>query len=346
MTSPWELDRDALGQLLGDQPRYRVDQVWNGLYEQGQPPTDISTLPAKLREQLGQSLVPALNLTTQSISDDEMTLKSLWDVSGDAAVETVLMHYTERSTVCISSQAGCAMGCGFCATGQAGYQRNLTVGEIVEQVIAARNAARPRRLSNIVFMGMGEPFANYDRVIEATRRIISDLGIGARKITISTVGLIPQILRFAEEDLQVGLAVSLHAANDELRTKLVPINKRNPIAELVDAVNHVRHRTGRRVSFEWAMIDGVNDRESDANELATIARKAHAHVNLIPLNPTPGWPTVGTPAVRVREFAASLDKLGVNATIRRNRGNEIDAACGQLRANHEPTPVRLASKKA
>ncbi len=346
MTSPWELDRDALGQLLAEQPRYRIDQVWRGLYDQGLLPSEISTLPATLRDQLDQSLSPALKLVTQAVSDDELTLKSLWHLSGDTAIETVLMHYPSRSTVCISSQAGCAMGCGFCATGQAGYQRNLTVGEILEQVVTARNAAKPRRLSNVVFMGMGEPFANYDRVMQATRRIIHDLGIGARKVTISTVGLIPQMRRFAEEDLQVGLAVSLHAANDELRTTLVPINKRNPIGELVEAANLVRQRTGRRVSFEWAMIDGVNDRDSDARELAVIARKAQAHVNLIPLNPTPGWPTVGSPEVRVREFAALLDELGVNATIRRNRGNEIDAACGQLRANHEPTPVQLATKRA
>ena len=207
------------------------------------------------------------------------------------------------------------MACGFCATGQAGYQRNLTVGEILEQVVLARNEAKPRRLSNIVFMGMGEPFANYDRVVESIRRIIDDIGIGARKITVSTVGLVPQMRRFAEEGLQVGLAVSLHAANNELRTSLVPVNKQHPIEAIVDASRQFRDKTGRRVSFEWAMIDGVNDRSSDAKELAGVAQKAAAHVNLIPLNPTPGWPTVGSPAGRIRDFANELDSLGVNVTV-------------------------------
>lgn len=341
MTSPWDLDRDALSERLAGQPRYRVDQVWRGLYDDGLAPWEISTLPKKLRAQLADELPEALELTTRSISDDKMTVKSLWNMSGDAAIETVLMHYPERSTICISSQAGCAMACGFCATGQAGYQRNLSVGEILEQVIKARNEAKPRRLSNIVFMGMGEPFANYDRLIEAIRRIISDLGIGARKITVSTVGLVPQMRKFADEGLQVGLAVSLHAANDELRTSLVPINKRHPIADLVDAAQGFRSKTGRRVSFEWAMIDGVNDRLSDAHELAKVARAASAHVNLIPLNPTPGWPTVGSSASRIRDFANELEGMDVNVTVRRNRGNEIDAACGQLRANNEATPVKL-----
>lgn len=345
MTSPWDLDREALGELLQGQPRYRIDQVWKGLYNDGLAPADITTLPKKLRVILERELTPALEITTRSISDDEMTVKSLWNMSGDAAIETVLMHYPERSTICISSQAGCAMACGFCATGQAGYQRNLSVGEILEQVVRARTEAEPRRLSNIVFMGMGEPFANYDRVVESIHRIISDLGIGARKITVSTVGLVPQMRRFADEGLQVGLAVSLHAANDELRTSLVPINKRHPIAEIVDAAQQFRTKTGRRLSFEWAMIEGVNDRLSDAQELVKVARDASAHVNLIPLNPTPGWPTVGSSASRIRDFANELEGAGINVTVRRNRGNEIDAACGQLRANQEAKPVKIRPKR-
>ncbi len=345
MVSPWDLSRDALVAHLddhvGELPRYRTDQIWRALYEQGVPPHELTQLPKTLRAQLAENLQPSLTLATRSRSDDEMTVKSLWELPGGASVETVLMHYPERSTVCISSQAGCAMACGFCATGQAGYERNLTVGEILEQVVRARSEAEPRRLSNIVYMGMGEPFANYNRVMESVRRIIGDLGIGARKITVSTVGLVPQMRRFAEEGLQVGLAVSLHAANDDLRTELVPINKRHPIAEVVDASRLYRDRTGRRVSFEWAMIDGVNDRLADAIELAAVAKQAAAHVNLIPLNPTPGWPTTGSPAARIRSFADELDQRGVNVTVRKNRGTEIDAACGQLRANHEATPVTL-----
>lgn len=343
-SSPWDLDRDALGALLSEHPNYRVDQVWKGMHEQGLAPSEISTLPKAMREEFATSLAPALTPAARQETSDGMTVKRLWELPGGARVESVLMHYPQRSTVCISSQAGCAMACGFCATGQAGFERHLTVGEILEQVVVARNEAAPRRLSNIVFMGMGEPFANYDRVLAATRRIIDDLGIGQRKITISTVGMVPQMRRFAAEGLQVGLAVSLHAANNELRTELVPINKRNPIEDIVDASRLYRQNTGRRVSFEWAMIEDTNDRDSDARELIKVANDARAHVNLIPLNPTPGWPTVGTKPERIRQFAAQLEAGGVNVTVRANRGTDIDAACGQLRANNEAKPVTLRRK--
>lgn len=345
LTSPWDLDREALGELLGDQPSYRVDQLWTGMYDQGLPPGEITTLPKALRAELAETLSPALTAAARQETGDGMTVKRLWELPGGARVESVLMHYPERSTVCISSQAGCAMACGFCATGQAGFERHLSVGEILEQVVVARREAAPRRLSNIVFMGMGEPFANYDRVMAAVRRIVDDLGIGQRKITVSTVGLVPQMRRFADEGLQVGLAVSLHAANDELRTELVPINKRHPISDVVDASRRFRENTGRRVSFEWAMIDGVNDSDRDAVQLAEVANDARAHVNLIPLNPTPGWPTVGTPPNRIRSFASQLEAAGVNVTVRANRGTDIDAACGQLRANHEATPVSLGRRR-
>jgi 23S rRNA (adenine2503-C2)-methyltransferase len=195
---------------------------------------------------------------------------------------------------------------------------------------------------------MGEPFANYDRVLTTTRRLIADFGIGARHITISTVGLVPQMRRLAEEGLQVGLALSLHAANDTLRDELVPINKRHPIPELIDACQWFRRQTGRRVSIEWAMIDGVNDRPQDAAELIDVATKARAHVNLIPLNPTPGWPTVGSPKERIHQFAREVRDAGVNVTVRANRGTDIDAACGQLAGSSDaqpaivgPTPVSL-----
>ena len=344
MISPWTPDREEWGELLDGQPRYRVDQLWDGLYRHGLDLADHTNLPAALRQDLAKRFSPALHLATEQRTRDGRTLKWLWTMGDDAAVETVLMHYPGRSTVCISSQAGCAMGCGFCATGQGGYDRNLEVGEILEQVIAARAAALPRRLSNVVFMGMGEPFANYDRVLTVARRIIDDLGVGARRITISTIGLVPQMLRFAEEGLQVGLAVSLHAANDELRTELVPINKQHPIADLVAACQLFRERTGRRVSFEWAMIDGVNDRDSDADELIAVAAEARAHVNLIPLNPTPGWPVVGSAPSRIADFAARLVRGGITATVRANRGTDIDAACGQLKARDRPTPVSLETR--
>ncbi len=334
--SPWSPDRAGYRQLVEDEPGYRLDQIWHGLYRHDTPPTELSNLPKALRARLGQVVQPSLELAATQTSSDGHTVKWLWNLPGGSRVETVLMHYKDRSTVCVSSQAGCAMGCGFCATGQAGYDRNLSVGEILEQVVAARRAAAERRLSNIVFMGMGEPFANYDRLIESLHRIIADFGIGARHVTVSTVGLVPQMLRFADEGLQVGLALSLHAANDDLRTELVPINARHPIDDLIAACQLFRERTGRRVSLEWAMIDGVNDRPSDAAELAAVATRARAHVNLIPLNPTPGWPTVGSRRDRIDEFATELRNRGVNATVRANRGTDIDAACGQLAAADMP----------
>ena len=240
------------------------------------------------------------------------------------------------------------MACSFCATGQAGFERHLRVGEIVEQLARARQHAShstvPRRISNVVFMGMGEPLANYDATWGAIRRIHGDMEIGARHLTVSTVGLVPGILRMAAEDLPVGLAVSLHAADDALRDELVPINRKYPLAELMSACRQYVEATRRRLSFEWAMIDGVNDRPTDAVELARLARSLRlpAHVNLIPLNPTPGWPTTGSPAERVTEFADRLTSLGVNATVRRNRGTDIDAACGQLAAGQ---PVVIGRKR-
>jgi 23S rRNA (adenine2503-C2)-methyltransferase len=334
MRSPWTPDKADYQQLLADQPAYRLNQLWEGLYHQDRAPGDQTNLPKALRETLRTEVEPALKPVVERRSDEGRTVKWLWRLPDDAEIETVLMHYDERSTVCVSSQAGCAMGCGFCATGQAGYQRNLTVGEILEQVVAARRAAseRQHRLSNVVFMGMGEPMANYDRLIECLHRLIADFEIGARHITVSTVGLVPQMLRFAEEGLQVGLALSLHAANDRLRTELVPLNSRHPISDLIAACQLFRERTGRRVSLEWAMIDGVNDRPTDAEELAAVAEAARAHVNLIPLNPTPGWPTVGSPPERIADFVDLLRDRKVNVTVRANRGTEIDAACGQLAA--------------
>jgi 23S rRNA (adenine2503-C2)-methyltransferase len=225
------------------------------------------------------------------------------------------------------------MGCGFCATGQAGFERHLTTGEIVEQVVRATVRAREanRRVSNVVFMGMGEPLANYDNTWSAVERMQGELGMSARHLTISTIGILPGIRRLATERLPVNLAVSLHAANDELRTELVPINKRYPLRELSAACREYLAAKNRRLSFEWALIDGVNDHRRDAAELSAFARPLRAHVNLIPLNPTPGWPTRGTPPAGVRAFRDRLVELGTNVTVRRTRGTDIDAACGQLR---------------
>lgn len=340
MASRYDTPRAALAELLADEPGYRVDQVWQGLYERGVGPDEMTNLPAALRARLCEALPAALAPVTESVGDGGDTIKWLWGLADGHQVETVLMHYPERSTVCISTQAGCAMACGFCATGQAGFDRNLTVGEIVEQVVRARAAAAPRRLSNVVFMGMGEPLANYERTWDAVRLLHGQLGLSARHLTVSTVGVVPGIRRMAGEDLPVNLAVSLHAANDTLRDQLVPLNRRYPLGVLHQACTEYLAAKNRRLSLEWALIDGVNDRPGDAAELADFARSLRAHVNLIPLNPTAGYATRGSPPDRVAAFAERLAGLGANATVRRNRGTSIDAACGQLRATHVAQPGR------
>lgn len=331
-----DLDREALAALLVGEPRYRVDQVWDGLHTRLAEPHELTELPKSLRARLADELPPALELAAESVSDGGDTVKWLWRLGDGREVETVLMYYDRRATVCVSSQAGCAMGCGFCATGQAGFDRHLTTGEIVEQVVRASRRARDdeRRVSNIVFMGMGEPFANYDRTWAAVERIHHDLGRSARHITLSTVGVVPGIERLATEALPVNLAVSLHAADDALRDRLVPVNKRYPLATLALACEAYLAAQGRRLSLEWALIDGVNDTRGQAARLGAYARRLRAHVNLIPLNPTPGYTTRGTPPAGVRAFRDRLLELDVNATIRRTRGTAIDAACGQLRATH------------
>ena len=334
--SRYDWTREQLGELLADQPRFRVDQVWEWLHVHGTDPSDWTNVPKGVRAGVEAELRPALSPAAESVSDDGQTVKWLWTLHDGTQVETVLMHYEDRTTVCVSSQAGCAMACGFCATGQAGFDRHLTSGEIVEQVVRARrrSAEAGKRLSNVVFMGMGEPFANYDRTWEAVHRIHDDLGLGARHLTLSTVGIVPGIRRLADADLPVNLAVSLHLANDVERDVLVPINRRYPLRELADACADYVDATHRRLSFEWALIDGVNDTDRHARELAAYARPLRAHVNLIPLNPTPGYAVRGTPPAGVRAFADRLGALGINATIRRTRGTDIDAACGQLRATH------------
>ncbi len=364
MPSLYDLSRGELGELLVDQPRYRVDQVWQGLYARGASIEALTEVPMTVRTRLTESAPRALEPLAETVSDGGQTVKWLWGIVNRTdvgrpdrderlSVETVLMHYDERSTVCVSTQAGCAMGCGFCATGQAGFARHLTTGEIVEQVVRARERAlagpTPRRVSNVVFMGMGEPLANYDRTWEAIERLNADMGISARHLTVSTVGIVPGIRRLGGERLPVNLAVSLHAANDELRNRLIPINERYPLAILATACRDYLEAKGRRLSFEWALIDGVNDRPVDMRELAAYVKPLRAHVNLIPLNPTPGFPVKGSPPTQVTAFRDGLRALNVNATIRQNRGTDINAACGQLRAVHSPphalggpTPVGIS----
>jgi 23S rRNA (adenine2503-C2)-methyltransferase len=343
MPAPYDLTRQELALILEGEPAYRTSQVWDGLHARVQRPEEMTELPAALRAALADALPRALTEVSRQSADDGQTTKWLWGLADGARVETVLMHYPDRVTVCVSTQAGCAMACQFCATGQSGFQRQLTQGEIVEQVAVAMREARSRRVSNVVFMGMGEPLANYDRVWGAVVRLHGDMGLSARHLTLSTVGIVPGIRRLATEALPVNLAVSLHAANNVLRDELVPINRRYPLEVLAGACADYVAASGRRLSIEWAMIDGVNDRARDAAELAEFARPLGAHVNLIPLNPTPGYPVVGSSRRHVHQFRDQMLALGVNATIRVTRGAEIDAACGQLAASSTPRadPVQL-----
>jgi 23S rRNA (adenine2503-C2)-methyltransferase len=304
----------------------------------------MTDLPVGVRDKLGQALFPALLTEVRHVETDKgATRKTLWKLHDGTLVESVLMRYKNRLTVCISSQAGCGMACPFCATGQGGLNRNLSTAEIVEQAAgAARVAASgglsggPMRLSNVVFMGMGEPLANYNRVVAALHRLIdpapAGLGLSQRSITMSTVGLVPAIHKLADEGLNVTLAVSLHAPDDELRDTLVPVNTRWKVREVLEAADAFAARTGRRYSIEYAMIRNVNDQRWRADLLGQMLSGRLAHVNLIPLNPTPGSQWDASPKHVEEAFVAAIAAHGVSVTVRDTRGREIDGACGQLAA--------------
>jgi len=331
-----EATREDLAALMPDEPAYRTEQVWRALNLEGLRPHEMTVLPKPLRQRLEEALTATLSVAGEARSADGATLKWLFQLADGARVETVLMLYSERATVCVSSQAGCAMGCTFCATGQDGFRRHLSASEIYAQVLAAKRAAGARRLTNVVFMGMGEPLANFERLRVALRRIHDDLGISARHLTVSTVGVVPGIRRLGNEPLPVNLAVSLHAANDELRSRLVPANRRWPLGALMEACRVYAASKNRRISFEWALIRDVNDSPDDARQLADLALPLRAHVNLIPLNPTPGFGVAGSGPKALGRFQIELRRLGVNATVRSNRGLDIDAACGQLASRLGP----------
>jgi 23S rRNA (adenine2503-C2)-methyltransferase len=307
-------------------------------------PVAMTDLPAASRDRLAEALLPRLLTPVRELAcDGGTTRKTLWRLHDGALVESVLMGYPDRVTVCISSQAGCGMACPFCATGQAGLTRNLSTGEIVDQVVwfagqTARGALPgcPPRLSHVVFMGMGEPMANYTRVRDAIRRLTDPapdgLGLSQRHITVSTVGLVPAMRKLADEQLSVTLALSLHAPDDELRDELVPVNQRWKVAEVLDTAEEYARRTGRRVSIEYAMIRDVNDQPWRADLLGRLLSGRLAHVNLIPLNPTPGSRWDASPKDVEREFIRRLRAGGIPTTVRDTRGREIDGACGQLAA--------------
>jgi 23S rRNA (adenine2503-C2)-methyltransferase len=320
-------------------------------------PAGMSDLPIAIRNRLGAALLPPLLAEVgRSETDAGATRKTLWQLHDGSLVESVLMHYPatdtsrERVTLCVSSQAGCGMACPFCATGQGGLTRNLTTAEIVEQVRAAARAAsrgeiggEARRLSNVVFMGMGEPLANYGRVLAALYRLTepspAGFGISRRSVTVSTVGIVPAIDRLAEAGLDVTLAVSLHAPDDELRGTLVPVNNRWKVREVLAAADRYARRTGRRYSIEYAMIRDVNDQPDRADLLGDLLAPRQAHVNLIPLNPTPGSPWDASPKRVERAFVARLQARGVPVTVRDTRGRDIDGACGQLAAAGAGAPA-------
>ena len=351
----YALDRDGLVTLMAElgEPRFRAAQVAGWLVRGVDDPQRMTDLPGALRERLASMTAGSTpELIAHHVADEGRTHKFLLRFADGEAIETVLMRYPRRATVCISTQAGCAMGCPFCATGQAGLRRQLTAGEIVRQVVVAQQAlatgrigdveldpsglagSGPDHVTNVVYMGMGEPLANLDATIASVRWLHDPEGFGlsARGITVSTVGLVPAIGRLADLGLPLTLAVSLHAATDALRDELVPINRVHPLVELEDAVQAYRARTRRRVTIEWCLIGDVNDDAAQADALARIARRVRAHVNVIPMNPTPGVRWKEPTRARTDAFVARVEQAGATVTLRDTRGRDAEAACGQLLA--------------
>ena len=340
----YDLEKPELEASLvaSGEPAYRARQIWQGLYQSlWSQPEQFTNLPGSLRQKLGESYAFS-HLTPGPIleSTDRQTRKTMFTLPDGYAIEAVLMNYGKtgsektRRTLCISTQAGCAMGCVFCATGQMGFKRHLTSGEIVEQILfyARQLALQAEKVTNVVMMGMGEPFHNYEATLQAIDRLGDAQGFnfGARRFTISTVGLVPMIRRFANEHRQVNLAVSLHAVQDELRQSMLPVNKRYPLDELMDACRDYVEKTNRRITFEWALIEGVNDSVDQARLLGERLRGLLCHVNLIPLNPTRGFAGKGSTQVRAKAFTAELARFGIPCTLRIRRGIDIQAGCGQL----------------
>jgi 23S rRNA (adenine2503-C2)-methyltransferase len=324
------------------QPAYRAKQIWQGLYQHlWTSPEEFTNLPKSLRDKMAEELSwTAIIPDTVLQSTDGETVKTLFRMKDEREIEAVLMRYEDRRTLCISSQSGCAMGCVFCATGQMGFKRHLTSGEIVAQVIyyARQLKDQGEQVTNVVLMGMGEPFHNYQNTLEAIDRLNDPDGmnLGARRFTISTVGLVPMIRRFADEKRQINLAISLHAANDEERSALLPVNRKYPIKDLIEACRYYVEKTGRRVTFEWALIRDVNDSPETARQLANLLKGLMCHVNVIPLNPTQNYPGQATTRDRARGFCEVLTKANIPCTIRIRRGIDIQAGCGQLASREKP----------
>ena len=334
----YDLGFDTLTNLMTswDEPSYRAKQIWQGLYQHFyNSPSQFPNLPKPLREKMAAELdFIGIEPVRVLDSSDKQAHKTLFKLHDGHFIEAVLMHYDKRRTLCISTQAGCAMGCVFCATGQMGFKRHLSSGEIVAQVMYYARSLHEADLNvtNIVLMGMGEPFHNYENTLMAIDRLNDSDGynFGARRFTISTVGLVPQIKRFADEKRQVNLAISLHAAEDDLRLSMMPVNKKYNIDEVMDACRYYVNQTGRRITFEWALINGINDTPEEARKLAARLKGLLCHVNAIPLNPTHGYKGQATTHERAERFKESLEEAGIPCTIRMRRGIDIQAGCGQL----------------
>jgi 23S rRNA (adenine2503-C2)-methyltransferase len=334
----YDFDLPALTELVRGwgEPAFRARQIWQGLYKNiWTSPNEFSNLPKSLRDKMAAHLrFEVLEPTLKLDSSDGQTRKTLFRLPDGRQIEAVLMRYDRRRTLCISTQVGCAMGCTFCATGQMGFLRHLSSGEIIAQVMyyAKLLQVENEAVTNVVLMGMGEPFHNYENTMQAIDRLNDPDGynFGARRFTISTSGLVPAIRRFAEEKRQVNLAVSLHAAEDDKRVAMMPVNKRYNIEELMDACREYVQKTGRRITFEWALIHEVNDTPEEAQKLASLLKGLLCHVNAIPLNPTTGYSGQATTKERAAVFKEVLERNGIPCTIRMRRGIDIQAGCGQL----------------
>ncbi|MGC9360929.1 MAG: 23S rRNA (adenine(2503)-C(2))-methyltransferase RlmN [Anaerolineae bacterium] len=335
-----DLSYEELERLLTDwgEPSYRAEQVWQWTYRRlAASCGEMTNLPKSLRQRLRESVrMRSLRLVTAQSTDDGLTEKALLETADGARIETVLMRYEERNTVCVSSQVGCAVGCPFCATGQMGLERDLSAGEIVGQVLhfARKLNHQGSQVTNVVYMGMGEPLLNYDAVWCSIERLHHPSGanMGTRRFTVSTIGIVPGIERLAREQSEVGLAVSLHAPTNALRNELVPLNRHYPIEDILEAVRFYIGETGRRVTFEYALIAGVNDTPALAHATADLLAEMLCHVNLIPLNPVPGSGLKPSDEQTTRRFQDVLQNRGIATTLRKSRGSEIAAACGQLSA--------------
>lgn len=329
---------------LRGQPSYRVDQARSWLYERDAASfSEMTNLPATERDALGQRFsLTAPALERADVSTDG-TVKHLWRLADDELIESVLIPAEDRLTLCISSQAGCAMSCAFCATGWSGYRRHLSTAEIVAQYRGARRWARENEkgsITNVVFMGMGEPFMNRRAVMPALTLLNHAYGLGARRVTLSTVGIVPGILELAERSEQFRLAVSLHAPNHEVRSQIVPVEKKYPLPDLLSSLRRFEAAGGRRITFEYIMIDGINDSPELASELASIVGEFAAHVNLIPYNPIPGNDWRPSPPARIQAFERVLEAERIPVSVRTPRGLDIAAACGQLAAEYELRPPK------